>query len=131
MNIIVRNNKDLYYICSWVDKNDKSKDSKGKNFPVPLEGKKWLYYEEFSKKLKFIENLLKKEERFLKFENKKKCLLCDESYSTGTYKLTKYIWEDNLTHYIEKHFIKPPEEFIDFIFFSKYNATLKLESNII
>ena len=66
MNIIVRNNKDLYYICSWVDKNDKSKDSKGKNFPVPLEGKKWLYYEEFSKKLKFIENLLKKEERFLK-----------------------------------------------------------------
>ena len=131
MNIIVRNNKELYYICSWVDKNDKATDSKGKKFPVPIEGKKWLYYEEFANKLKFVESLLKKEEKFLKFENKKKCLLCDESYSIGTYKLTKYIWEDNLTHYIEKHFIKPPEEFIDFIFFSKYNATLKLESNII
>ena len=26
MNIIIRNNKELYFVCSWVDKNDKSID---------------------------------------------------------------------------------------------------------
>jgi hypothetical protein len=130
MNIIIRNNKELYFVCSWVDKNDKSKDSKGNKFPIPSVGKKWLYNDKFSAKLKLIESLIKKE-KFLKLENKKKCFLCDEAYATGTFKLGKYIWEDILTHYIYVHYIKPPEEFIDFIFFSKYNSTLKLESNII
>ena len=130
MNTIIRNNKELYFICSWVDKNDNSKDSKGNKFPIPNVGNKWLYYDEFVKKIRLIESLIKKE-KFLKFENKKKCFLCDEEYATGTFKLNKYIWEDILSHYIEKHFIKPPEEFIDFIFFSKYNSILKLESRII
>ena len=130
MNIIIRNNKELYFICSWVDKNDNSKDSKGNKFPVPSVGKKWLYNEEFAKKLSLIETLIKAE-KFLKFENKKKCLLCDEEHATGTFKIGKYIWEDILKHYIEKQYIKPPEEFIDFIFFSKYNSTLKLESQVI
>ncbi len=131
MNVIIRNNKQLLFVCSWVDKNDKSTDSKGKKFPIPEEGDKWLYNDEFVNKLTILEKVLKDSDKFLKFENKKKCLLCDKSYSTGTYKLEKYIWEDNLTHYIEKHFIKPPEEFIDFVFFGKYKNTLKLESRIV
>jgi hypothetical protein len=131
MNIIIRNDKELYLICSWVDKNDKTKDSKGNNFPYPEEEKEWLYKNEFTKKLKLLESILLKSQKYLKFENKKKCKLCNESYSYGTYKLEKYIWEDNLTHYIEKHNIKPPEQFIDYIFFSKYKNILKLEATII
>ena len=125
MNIIIKNKKELYYICSWVDKNDKSTDSKGKKFPIPLEEDKWLYSEDFVKKLKNLEKILDNSNKFLKFENKKQCFLCDKSYSFGTYKLDKYIWEDNLSHYVEKHNIKPPEEFNDFIFFSKFNNILK------
>ena len=130
MNTIIKNNKELYFICSFVDKNDKSKDSKNKTFPNAESGKKWLYYTEFANKLKLIEKLIKPE-KFLKFENKKKCYLCNNADSSGTYKLGRYIWEDILTHYIINHFIKPPEEFIDYIFFSKYNTVLKLESDII
>ena len=131
MNTIIKNSKELIFICSWVDKDDKSKDSRNKSFPVPEEGKTWLYSDEFVTKLRLLEDILKQSEKYLKFENKKKCFLCNESYSYGTYKLNRYIWEDNLTHYIEKHNIKPPEEFIDFILFSKYNTILKLESRII
>ena len=131
MNTIIKNNKELIFICSWVDKDDKSKDSRNKNFPIPEEGITWLYSDEFIKKIKLLENILNKSGKYLKFENKKKCFLCNDSYSYGTYKLNRYIWEDNLTHYIEKHNIKPPEEFIDFILFSKYNTILKLESRII
>jgi hypothetical protein len=131
MNTIIRNDKELYYICSWVDKDDKSVDSKGKNFPVPIEEKEWLYKNEFVKKLKLLENILSSSEKYLKFENKKKCKLCDKSYSYGTYKLERYIWEDNLTHYIEIHNIKPPEEFIDYIFFSKYKNIFKIKSIVI
>ena len=132
MNTVIKNNKELIFICSWVDKDDTSKDSKNKKFPTPKENDiKWLYSEEFVNKLKILEDVLKKSEKYLKFETKKKCLLCDKSYGFGTYKLNKYIWEDNLTHYIESHNIKPPEEFIDFIYFSRYNSTLKLEARII
>ena len=131
MNIIIRNNKELYFICSWVDKNDNSKDSKGKKFPTPEEEKKWMYNEYFVDKLKVLEKVLLNSGKYLKFDNKKKCKLCNESHSYGTYKLEKYVWEDNLTHYIEKHNIKPPEEFIDFIFFSKYKNILKLEATIV
>ena len=140
MNTIIKNNKELIFICSWVDKNDNSMDSKNKKFPIPEENKKkWLYSDEFINKLKILENILKKSEKYLKFEIEKKCILCDKLAtsklslitSSGTYKLNKYIWEDNLTHYIEVHNIKPPEEFIDFILFSRYNTTLKLESRII
>jgi hypothetical protein len=131
MNIIIRNDKELYYICSWVDKDDNSRDSKGKKFPVPEEEKKWVYQKEFINKLKTLELILLKSEKFLKFDNKKKCKLCDKSYSSGTYKLERYVWEDILTHYIEKHNIKPPEEFVDYIFFSRFKNILKLESRII
>ena len=131
MNTIIKNNKELIYICSFVDIDDKSVDSKKKHFPIATEGKKWLYSDEFIKKIKILESVLKKSDKFLKFENDKKCKLCDEYKSTGTYKLNKYIWEDILSHYIDKHNIRPSEEFIDFILFSKYNTTLKLESRII
>ncbi len=130
MNIIIRNNKELYYICNWVDKDDNSRDSKGKKFPIPQEGKEWIYKNEFTKKIRVLELLLNPE-KYLKLENKKKCKLCDSSYALGTYKLEKYIWEDILIHYIEKHNIKPPEEFIDYIFFSRFKNILKLESRII
>jgi len=131
MNTIIKNNKELIFICSWVDKDDKTKDSKNKKFPIAEEGTEWLYSDEFIKKIILLEKILKKSEKYLEFENKKKCFLCDESYSYGTYKLNRYIWEDNLTHYIEKHNIKPPEEFIDFILFSKYKSILKIESRIV
>jgi len=131
MNVVIRNNKKLYFICSWVDKNDKTTDSEGKKFPVPNVGEKWMYSNDFSNKLKILEKVLLSSNKFLKFENKKKCLLCNKSSSTGTYKLDKYIWENNLSHYIEEHNIKPPEEFIDFIFFSRFNNILKIESRII
>ncbi len=131
MNVINKNNKELYFVCSWVTKKTMKKDSKGNNFPIPIEEDKWLYSDNFVAKLKVVEKVLDNSDKFLKFDEKKPCYLCDKSYSKGTYKLDKYIWEDNLTHYIEKHNIKPPEEFIDFIFFSKFNNILKLESQII
>jgi hypothetical protein len=81
MNIVIRNNKELYFICSWVDKNDNLRDSKGNKFPVPIEESEWLFKDKFANKLKYLEKILLNSGKYLKFENKKKCKLCDNSYS--------------------------------------------------
>ena len=131
MNIIVRDGKELYYICSWADKDDKSRDSKGKKFPVVPRGEvEWLHQDVFIKKMKILEKILMDSGKFIKFNETKKCKLCDKSHSQGTYKLERYVWHDDLTHYVEKHNIRPPEEFIDYIFFAKYKHILKLYSSI-
>lgn len=131
MNIIIKNDKKIYFICSWVDKNDNSRDSYNNKFPIPIQGSRWLFQDKFANKLKYLEKILLKSGKYRKFDNIKKCKLCDESYSNGTYKLEKYMWEDNLTHYINRHNIKPPEEFIDYVFFSKYKNIFKIEAIII
>jgi hypothetical protein len=78
--------------------------------------------------------MLKNNNKIMKIDEnivQKKCLLCDDTTSaTYTYKFGKYIWQDILLHYIDKHNIKPEEEFMDFIYFSKLNMPINLTTNI-
>ena len=54
-------------------------------------------------KLRLLEDILKQSEKYLKFENKKKCFLCDEMFSYGTYKLNRYIYISNNNTYDSPH----------------------------
>jgi hypothetical protein len=130
MNTIIRNNKELIIICNWVDNNDKSRDSKGKLFPIPKQGKEWGYKDQFINRLKYVELILKNNNKIIKMDEKKSCLLCDKEYAKYTYKFGKYIWQDILIHYIDKHNIKPPEEFMDFVYFNKLSLPINLTTNI-
>lgn len=131
MNTIIRNNKELILICNWVDKNDKSRDSKGKLFPTPKQEKEWMYKTQFINRLKYVEIILKNNNKLIKLKEEKKCLLCDDKViAEYTYKFEKYIWEDILMHYIDKHNIKPPEQFLDFIYFHKLHMPINLTTNI-
>lgn len=134
MNTIIKNNKELILICNWVKKSDKSRDSKGKLFPTPVEGKEWGYKQQFIDRLKHVELILKNNNKIMKIDENivhKKCLLCDDNVkATYTYKFGKYIWQDILLHYIDKHNIKPEEEFMDFIYFTKLNMPINLTTNI-
>lgn len=134
MNTIIKNNKELILICNWVKKSDKSRDTKGKLFPIPVEGKEWGYKQQFIDRLKYVELILKNNNKIMIIDEnivQKKCLLCDDTVSaTYTYKFGKYIWQDILLHYIDKHNIKPEEEFMDFIYFSKLNMPINLTTNI-
>lgn len=131
MNTIIRNNKELILICNWVDKNDKSRDSKGNLFPIPKEQKEWGYKEQFINRLKYVEIILKNNNKIMKIVEPKKCLLCNHKIKAEyTYKFEKYIWQDILIHYIDKHNIKPPEQFLDFIYFNKLNMPINLTTNI-
>lgn len=131
MNTIIRNNKELILICNWVDKGDKSRDSKGKSFPTPQEGKEWGYKNQFVNRLKYVELILKNNNKTMKIDEPKKCLLCNDNISaTITYKFEKYIWQDIMIHYIDKHNIKPPEQFLDFIYFNKLNMPINLTTRV-
>lgn len=134
MNTIIKNNKELILICNWIKKNDKSRDSKGKLFPTPIEGKEWGYKQQFINRLTHVELILRNNNKIMKIDEnivQKKCLLCDDNITANyTYKFGKYIWQDILLHYIDKHNIKPEEEFMDFIYFNKLNMPINLTTNI-
>jgi hypothetical protein len=128
MNIITKNNKEYKLIGYW---DYDGFDSKGQKFILPKEGKEWNMQYDFIKQLEIVEILLKEMKHFKKYEDTKDCILCKQKkISTGRYIWKKYIWEDGLKHYIEKHNFQPIETFLDVIYFFKLEKKLKLKTEI-
>ncbi len=134
MNIISKNNKIFKYESVWrSDINTKTTDSNGILFPYPSEHKKWLDINVFLHKLEAVESFLSSNKNY-HIESDKNCLLCSEKKITnGLYHINNIYWEDGLKHYIEKHSIKPTDQFIKLIndfLMPKKNNYIKLNNNM-
>ena len=113
MNEILIDGKTYKLVCAWRNsKKDNSKDIKGNIYPFPKTELLWTGQSQFVERLTDIQKYL-----FKKKINKHKCmdcLICDgKCVSSSNFSLGKYMWDDSLIHYISKHNIKPPEEFMD------------------
>lgn len=126
MNIIVKNNKEYKLIGYW----DNIYDSKDKKIIIPKAGKKWNDSDYFISQLELVQTLLKNINHY-KMSEQKDCLLCDSTNITkGFYIWKRYIWEDSLIHYINKHNFQPDESFLDLIFFFKLDKKIKIVGEI-
>jgi len=109
---------DVYMMeMNWrKNKNDMTKDSKGKRFPYPREGTEWDDMKLFINRMKEIENILDRMNSYKKIENKN-CLLCGKkNISTKMYLHNRILWENGLIHYIEMHSIEPSKTFKNMIY---------------
>ena len=120
MNNAIINNKIYKLEMIWrCSKEDKSKDMNGKIYPYPEEEKTWSGQSQFLTRLNEIQTYLENQSNNIILEDKKckNCLLCDtESIITKRYNIGNYIWDNGMYHYVEKHNIKPSENFIEKIF---------------
>lgn len=107
------------YESYWGSKNNNT------NKPLkPREGKPWQNQKLFIHKLIRSQQYLKHIKQFKKYDEPKDCLICGKkSITTGLLQLNKWRWEDGLIHYIEKHSIKPSEQFIDTLFRHEIGAS--------
>jgi hypothetical protein len=100
-------------------KDDKSKDMNGELYPLPEVGTSWTGQNQFIDRLFEVQDHLDNKLKNVNFEDKKciDCLLCNEKcVVTKRYNIANYIWDDGLVHYVQKHNIKPSEDFIHKIF---------------
>jgi ferredoxin len=136
MNEILLKGKIYKLVCIWrKDKNDKSKDIRGKLFSYPKENKPWSGQKQFISKLEEIETFLTKNKKIISLPDKKctNCLLCDKTcITTKRFIINEYIWDNGLMHYICVHNINPDEEFIDKIFkyYIPLNKRINFESRL-
>lgn len=128
MNIVNKEGKLYLYECYWRNnETDNDRDSFGKLFPFPKEDKYWAGKEQF------LEQLIKKEKdlKITNIKRNKNCLLCDKkNINNGIYRITEFVWEDGLKHYIETHNIKPSDDFMEVVYVYK-SARIKSEKQII
>lgn len=107
-------------ICVWrKNKEDLSKDSRGKIYPFPKQENIWTGKLQFLKKINSVQKYFdtKNDDHIILYDKKINCLLCDKKHvTTKKYVLDKYIWEDGLEHYIHEHNTQPDEDFIGKIF---------------
>src|SRR5271154_3835518 len=117
MNIINKHNKIYKYESVWRDKIDDNKtDSNNVSFPFPTMNNEWSNQIMFLHKLEAVQDYLLFVKKYDETTTKD-CLICHEKNIThGMFKITNIFWEDGLVHYIEKHNIKPSDEFIEMIF---------------
>lgn len=103
---------------------------------VTINGKKYKYESNFSKKgiewlgKGYFLDKLGKMEKYLRLHNKyiayepkdyKDCSFKDDvRVGKGIFSVNMIRWEDSLYHYVDKHNIKPSDEFIEFIMDFKY-----------
>jgi hypothetical protein len=112
----------IYKLESIWRKNkfDKSKDIKGNKYPYPKDKiLQWTGKKQFIDRIFEIQDFLYLNKKTLSIHPDKclDCLLCNEKCVVTTrYIVGQYIWDDGLTHYMDKHNIKPSEEFMDKIF---------------
>jgi hypothetical protein len=115
MNVKKINDK-LYKLALWFYKEDKY-DYNNNLYPKPKH-----YDLEWSGKRQFIEKLIDTENKLIKNKDyeediKYNCLLCKEkNISNKIFKYQDIIWKNSLLHYIDRHNIKPQEDFMDFIY---------------
>jgi hypothetical protein len=119
-NEIITNGKIYKLESIWRNnKNDKSKDMHGKLFPFPEIGTPWSGKDQFVEKLIEVQDYLDNNSKNIDLDEKKclDCLLCkSKCVVTKRYTIGNYLWDDGLFHYVEKHDIKPTEDFINKIF---------------
>lgn len=116
MNVDIKNKKIKNFINVWQDKKSPKKDINKKNYPDPTEFKKYNNKEELLSLLKNIQKNLTPEKKEKTFD----CIICrQKNISTCFYETEKFVWEDSLIHYIEKHDIEIPDKFLDYIFYGK------------
>jgi len=129
MNTIIKNNKEYKLIAIFDD----GYDSKGIKFSKPKNNKEiWLMKDFFIDKLTIMQLLLEELNKAKKNSTKKDCLLCnDKDISTKHYQYKKFIWDDSLVHYINKHNYIPDELFQDVIFFFKLDNKINLKTNLV
>jgi hypothetical protein len=128
MNIINKKNINIKQEGYWRQKEDiKEYDIFGNSYPFPYEGKYWIGKDQFLEKLEELEDFIKCN-KYKKYDNKKKCLICNNDITNGYYKYKDIMWEDGYYHYISVHNIKPTLNFFDLIY-KFYKNPKKKECN--
>src|SRR5690606_12719466 len=119
MNIVKKRDILYKFESIWkTSKNDTKKDYNGVPYPWPIKNKfKWQNQDVFLEKLKKVELYLIKKRMYSKYDKKKHCVFHDKNNITSKmFIIDNICWDNGLCHYIEKHNIKPSDDFIDFIF---------------
>lgn len=121
MNIINIDNIPYRYVFFWKNNiNDTVLDSDNKPLLYPSHNENiWTDKDSFLNELQLMQNNLYQNKKWIPYDKKsyKDCLLCDKkNITTGLYDINNIRWEDGLSHYIQKHNIKPPNGFIDFTY---------------
>ena len=120
MNTIKQGDKTYKYEFFWRDdKNEKSYDSENKLLPFPVHQNEnsWIDKNIFLKQLKKAQKIFTEKKKFkqLPTDQYKDCLLCDKkNIVTGTFTVNGMKWNTGMSHYINKHNVKPSNEFIDY-----------------
>ena len=138
-NIIMIDNTENYLEKIWrCNKNDLTKDFKGKLFPYPKHNKYIPTENKYIiERCKIIHIQLDNDKKFINYDNPRNCLICNKKkVSTKQYTYDSIIWEDGLIHYLEYHNINLSVQFKNFIFnneiikniHQKLNLTLKMVS---
>lgn len=122
MNTIKQGNSTYKYEFFWRDKeSEKVYDSENKLLPYPKHQNvnEWVDKKVFLEQLLEAQKIFAEKKKFKKFSPSqyKDCLLCDKKdISTGVFTVNGIKWANGMAHYINKHNIKPSDEFIDYIY---------------
>ena len=122
MNTVRRGNSTYKYEFFWRDKESEEildSDNKPLPFPVHSDTNTWPSKDTFISTLKVAQTAFTARNKFtpLPPTQHKNCLLCHKkNVITGTFSVNGIRWPDGMLHYINKHNIKPSDEFIDYIY---------------
>ena len=116
MNVLYKNSKLQFYEGFWRKSKDiKKYDINKKLFPYPLKKKKKLKNKKFLSKLKILQNILLKKNKFTLYKNYKICVYTNKKVGKKIFTLFNVHWDETLLYYITNYNIKPSKNFIDFI----------------
>lgn len=91
-----------------------------KEYPMPIVDPTWKDRKKFMIALEKLEKKVYKPSFFKGWSD---CRLCGRRLGSTEYQLkikdTLYCWPDSVDHYVLDHQVKPPQNFIDFVFNSK------------
>ena len=127
MSNIKRNGKEYILIGNFTSKsNNNINKINDKSYPIK---------KDLLDRLIYIDDILINNKKYYyDDENIKtvKCILCDTVVSSRKIYYDKYIWNEYIEHYIDKHNFKPDEQFIQKIFFTQLNTkSLRLKGRVI
>jgi len=131
MNVIKKGNLTYKYEFYWRDDFDVNiYDSENKLIPYPEHNNlnTWADKEIFLLQLKTAQQIFTKQHKFREYSKSKykNCLICNKkNIITGLFTVNGIKWNNGMAHYINKHNIKPSEEFIDYIYRFNNNLTDK------
>lgn len=108
-------------------------DSRGESYPWPTErvDQSWVNRTHFIRRLGHVEGIIKS-----KSLPDHKCLICHQKIEDAEFKINNMFWYRNLSHYLEKHDVRPTEDFEHRIFMYRTDNTgekkkMRLNSRVI